>query len=82
MSNFISDSLNENDYHTFKLGDDMIKNYNKRRVKFTFFFDNKGKNLKDILETCYLQEIRNEQILIGGVNNALQKSKNDAIIYS
>ena len=60
----------------------MIKNYNKKCVKFIFFFDNQGKNLKDILETCYLQEIRNEQILIGGVNNALQKSKNDAIIHS
>ena len=60
----------------------MIRNYNKRRVKFTFFFDNKGKNLKDILETCYLQEIRNEQILTGGVVNDLQKHKKDAIIHS
>ena len=60
----------------------MIRKYNKRCVKFTFFFDENGKNLKDILETCYLQEIRNEQILIGGVNNDLQKSKNDAIIHS
>ena len=59
----------------------MIRNYNKRRVKFTFFFDNKGKNLKDILETCYLQKIRNEQILTGGVNNDLQKQKRDNIIH-
>ena len=82
MSNIVSDSLNETEYHTFKLGDDMIKNYNKKQVKFTFFFDNKGKNLKDILETCYREEIRNEQILTGGVKSDLQKTKNDAIIRS
>ena len=80
MSNFISDSLNAVDHHIFKLGDDMIKNYNKRRVKFTFFFDNQDKNLKDILENCYLQEIRNEQILTGGVKNDLQKKT--VIIHS
>ena len=80
MSNFVSDSLNENDYHKLKLGDDMIKIYNNKEVKFTFFFDNKGKNLKDILETCYRDEIRYEQILTGGVKSDLQKQKNDAII--
>lgn len=82
MSNSVSNSLNENDYHNLKLGDDMIKIYNNKEVKFTFFFDNKGKNLKDILETCYREEIRNEQILTGGVNDDLQKQKNDAIIGS
>ena len=49
----------------------MIKIYNNKKVKFTFFFDENGKNLKDILENCYLQEIRNERILTGGVNNDL-----------
>ena len=58
----------------------MIKIYNNKKVKFTFFFDNKGKSLKDILETCYREEIRNEQILTGGINDDLQKQKNDAII--
>ena len=82
MSNSVSNSLNEKDYHNLKLGDDMIKIYNNKEVKFTFFFDNKGKNLKDILDTCYREEIRNEQILTGGVNDDLQKQKNDAIIGS
>lgn len=82
MSNSVSNSLNENDYHNLKLGDDMIKNYNNKEVKFTFFFDNNGKSLKEILETCYREEIRNEQILTGGVNNDLQKQKKDAIIHS
>ena len=80
MSNSVFNSLNARDYHNLKLGDDMIKIYNNKKVKFTFFFDNKGKNLKDILETCYREEIRNEQILTGGVNDDLQKQKNDAII--
>ena len=82
MSNSVSNSLNERDYHNLKLGDDMIKFYNNKQVKFTFFFDKKGKDLKNILETCYRDEIRNEQILTGGVNNDLQKQKNDAIIGS
>ena len=78
MSNSVSDSLNEKYYHNLKLGDDMIKNYNKKEVKFTFFFDNHGKDLKDILENCYQQAIRNEQILVGGINGDLQKK--DSII--
>ena len=82
MSNYVSNSLNEKDYHNIKLGDDMIKFYNNKEVKFTFFFDKNGKDLKDILETCYREEIRNEQILTGGVANDLQKTKNDAIIQS
>lgn len=82
MSKFVCDSLNETEYHTFKMGDDMIKNYNKKEVKFTFFFDDKGIPLKDILEKCYREEIRNEQILTGGVKNDLQKRRNDAIIQS
>ena len=82
MSNCVNDSLNDNDYHNFKMGDVMIKNYNKKEVKFTFFFDNNGKSLKEILEKCYREEIRNEQILTGGVVNDLQKQKNDAIIQS
>ena len=49
MSNFVSDSLNETEYHTFKLGDDMIKNYNNKEVKYTFFFDIKDNNIKDFL---------------------------------
>lgn len=60
----------------------MIKNYNNKEVKFNFFFDNKGKNLKDILETCYREEIRKEQILTGGVANDLQKSKKYNITHS
>lgn len=82
MSNFVSESLNQNNNHNLKLGDGMIKIYNNKEVKFTFFFDNNGKNLKDILERCYQEEIRNEQILTGGVANDLQKTKNDAIIHS
>ena len=34
ISNFVFNSLNETEHHTFKLGDDMIKNYKKKRVKF------------------------------------------------
>ena len=82
MSNFGFDSLNKINYHTFKMGDGMIKNYNHKEVKFTFFFDNKGKSLKEILENCYREEIRNEQILTGGVGNDLQKNKNDVIIQA
>ncbi len=74
MSNYVFNSLIENNYHNLKLGDDMIKIYNNKEVKFTFFFDKNGKNLKDILENCYLQEIRNEQILTGSVNNDLQNN--------
>jgi hypothetical protein len=81
MSNFIFDSLNKNEYHTIKLGDDMIKNYNNKEVKFTFFFNDKGKNLKAILESCYREYIRNEQILTGGVTDGLQKSKNDVAVH-
>ena len=73
MSNSVFNSLNENDYHNLKLGDDMIKFYNNKEVKFTFIFDKNGKNLKVILENCYLHEIRNEQLLTGGVNNDLKK---------
>ena len=51
----------------------MIKSYNNKKVKFTFLFDENGKNLKDILENCYSEEIRNEQILTGGVNDAFDK---------
>lgn len=43
----------------------MIKKYGNKEVKFTFLFDEKGKSLKDILEQCYRNEIRNEQILTG-----------------
>ena len=78
MSNSVSNSLNEKDYHNLKLGDDMIKIYNNKEVKFTFFFDKNGKDLKSILENCYQQAIRNEQILVGGVNDDLQKK--DSII--
>lgn len=60
----------------------MIKKYNNKEVNFTFFFDNNGKNLKDILEACYREKIRNEQILTGGANNNLQETKNDSIIQS
>ena len=44
----------------------MIKHYGNKQVKFTFCFNENGKKLKDILEQCYLSEIRNEQILTGG----------------
>lgn len=54
----------------------MIKNYSNKKVKFTFFFDNNGKSLKDILETCYREEIRNEQMLTRNANNV----ENDAIL--
>ena len=82
MSNFVSNSLNEHNCHNFKLGDDMEKIYNNKKVKFSFFFDKNGKDLKDILEKCYREEIRNEQILTGGVNSDLPKHKKDAIIQA
>lgn len=81
MSNFVSESLNELDCHNFKMGDNVIKNYGNKEVKFTFIFNKKGKKLKDILEQCYHNEIRNEQILTGG-NHELQKFNNDAIIQA
>lgn len=81
MSNIVSESLNELDCHSFKMGDNVIKKYGNKEVKFTFVFNKKGKKLKDILEQCYQNEIRNEQILIGG-NHELQKLRNDAIIQA
>ncbi len=51
----------------------MEKIYNNKKVKFSFFFDKNGKSLKDILEKCYREEIRNEQILTGGVNSDFPK---------
>ena len=81
MSNFVSESLNELDCHSFKMGDKVIKKYGNKEVKFTFLFDKKGKKLKEILEQCYQNEIRNEQILTGG-NHELQKLPNDAIIQA
>ena len=51
----------------------MEKIYNNKKVKFSFFFDKKGKSLKDILEKCYREKIRNEQILTGGVNSGFPK---------
>ena len=73
MSYFVFNSLNKNYYHIFKLGDDMEKIYNHKKVKFSFFYDKNGKSLKDILEKCYREEIRNEQILTGGVNSGFPK---------
>ncbi len=58
----------------------MIKEYNKKKVKFTFFFDNNGKDLKDILEACYREKIRNEQILTRGIVADLQKTEKDTVI--
>lgn len=81
MSNFVSESLNEQDCHSFKMGDKVIKKYGNKEVTFTFLFDKKGKKLKEILEQCYQNEIRNEQILTGG-NHELQKLPNDAIIQA
>lgn len=65
MSNFVPESLNDRMNHSFKMGDAMIKQYGKKTVKFIFHFDKNGKNLKDILEQCYHNEIRNKQILTG-----------------
>lgn len=64
------------------MGDKVIKKYGNKEVRFTFLFDKKGKNLKDILETCYLKEITNEQLLTGGVKNDLPKLPNDTIIQA
>ena len=50
MSNIVSESLNELDCHSFKMGDNVIKKYGNKEVKFTFVFNKKGKKLKDILE--------------------------------
>ena len=79
MSNFVSVSLNETVNHNLKMGDYMIKQYGNKQIKFTFYFNENGKKLKDILEQCYRSEIRNEQILTGG-RNEFKKLKNDAII--
>ncbi len=81
MSNFVSKSLNGTTNHSLKMGDAMIKQYGNKVVKFVFHFDKKGKSLKEILEQCYRNEIRNEQILTGG-NHELQKLQNDAIIQA
>lgn len=81
MSKIVSESLNELNCHSFKMGDIVIKKYGNKQVKFTFIFDKKGKKLKEILEQCYHNEIRNEQILTGG-NHELQKLQNDAIIQA
>ena len=61
------------------MGDNVIKKYGNKEVAFLFFFDKKGKELKEILEKCYRNEIRNEQILTGG-NHEVQKLRNDATI--
>ena len=79
MSNFVSVSLNETVNHNLKMGDYMIKQYGNKQIKFTFYFNENGKDLRDILEQCYRSEIRNEQILIGG-RNEFKKLKNDSII--
>jgi hypothetical protein len=57
MSNIVSESLNELDCHSFKMGDNVIKKYGNKEVKFTFVFNKKGKKLKDILEQCYQNEM-------------------------
>ena len=66
LFNIVLISLNETINHNLKIGDRMIKHYGNKQVKFTFCFNENGKKLKDILEQCYLSEIRNEQILTGG----------------
>ena len=43
MSNIVSESLNELDCHSFKMGDNVIKKYGNKEVKFTFVFNKKGK---------------------------------------
>ena len=53
MSNSVSDSLNQNENHSLKLGDDMIKQYGNKEVKISFIYNKSGKSLKDILEQCY-----------------------------
>lgn len=50
------------------MGDLMIKQYGNKEVEFIFHFAKNGKNILEILEQCYQNEIRNEQILIGGKN--------------
>lgn len=74
MNNFILDSLNQNNYHKYKMGDNMTKKYGNKEVKFTIFFDNEGESLEKILEQCYKDEIRNESILTGGKKNELHES--------
>lgn len=54
----------------------MIKQYGKKQVKFTFHFNKNGKNIIEILEKCYQNEIRNEQILTRE-NHEVQKLKNN-----
>ena len=44
----------------------MIKQYGNKEVKISFIYNKSGKSLKDILEQCYRDQIRNEQILTGG----------------
>ena len=81
MSNIVSASLKETDNHNFKMGDSMIRQYGNKQVKFSFYFKENGKKLKDILEECYRSEIRNEQILTGGKHD-LQILKKDATIQA
>lgn len=66
MSKNDSKSLNQLSNHNVKEGDTMIKKYGNKIVKISFIFNKNGKELKDILEECYRQEIRNEQLLVGG----------------
>lgn len=54
----------------------MIKQYGKKQVKFTFHFNKNGKNIIEILEKCYQNEIRNEQILTRE-NHEVQKLENN-----
>lgn len=76
MSNLSTKSLNKEINHNLNLGDAMIKQYGKKQVKFNFIFNSNGNTLKKILEDSYREEIRNERILTGGVENVLQNSKN------
>ena len=57
----------------------MIRQYGNKQVKFTFYFNENGKKLKEILEECYRSEITNEQILTGG-KHELQNLKKDSAI--
>lgn len=82
MSNSVSDSLNQNENHSLKLGDDMIKQYGNKEVKISFIYNKSGKSLKDILEQCYRDHIRNEQVLTGGKNDDLKKCENDVIMQA
>lgn len=64
ISNFVSNSLNEYNYHNLKTGDNMIKNYGNKIVKFEFNFNENGEDLQTIINKTYKDELYRKKILL------------------